>query len=317
MNKKIVLVLVIVILLSLFIVGCQTGTKKEQKTLGIFIGGSDALEFSFTEGQPPAKVLDNLQEPFFIGLNLQNKGEYEIPSNKIISSLSGINQEAFSLSSLHTKLSVPLEGKAKSGDQVIESSPEEIQFDEANYKHDLNADFPTSLRVDVCYEYKTKAVSKVCLKNKAVEKTLEDKCSVLSDSVVTEASSAPVQIKDVKQRSSAAQEIKLTFKIVNVGKGDIYPPVTFSDKCIDVSAEKNKIQVSVTSPSPKVNIKCSQLQDSNKGTTKLALGEKTISCDIPTSDLQETAFEEPVNIVLSYFYKGSIEKQITVLNSEQ
>lgn len=315
MNKKSVLILVI--LLSLFIVGCKTGTKKDQKTLGVFIGGTDALEFSFIETQPPAKVLDNLQEPFFIGLKLQNKGEFEIPPNKIIASLSGINQEAFSLSSLNTKLSIPLEGKVKSGDQIIESSPEEIQFDEANYKHDLNADFPTSLRVDVCYEYKTKSISKVCLKKKAVEKTLEDKCSILSDSVTTETSSAPIQIKDVKQRSAAAQEIKLTFKIVNVGKGDVYPPLTFADKCSDISGEKNKLHVEVTSPSSGVNIKCSQLQDSNKGITKLALSEKTISCDIPTANLQETAFEEPVNIIVSYSYKGSIEKQITVLNSEE
>ena len=316
MNKKGVLILVI--LLSLFIVGCQTGTKKDKTTsLGIFIGGTDSLDFTFIESQPPAKVLDNLQEPFFIGLKLQNKGEYEIPANKIITSLSGINQESFSLSSLNTKLTIPLEGKTKSGDQIIESSPEEIQFDQANYKHDLNANFPTSLRVDVCYEYKTKSISKVCLKKKAVEKVLEDKCSVLSDSVVTETSSAPIQIKDVKQRSSAAQEIKLTFKIINQGKGDVYPPSTFIDKCVDVSGEKGKIHVEVTSPSAKVNIKCSQLQDSNKGITKLALGEKTISCDIPTADLQETAFEEPVSITLSYFYKGSIEKQITVLNSEE
>ncbi len=315
MNKKSVLILVI--LLSLFIVGCTGTQKKDKKTLGIFIGGLDALDFSFIEGQPPAKVLDNLEEPFFIGLKVQNKGEYEIPANKVIASLSGINQESFSLSSLHAKLAIPLEGKVKSGDQIIENSPEEIQFDEANYKHDLNADFPTSLRVDVCYEYKTKSISKVCLKRKAVEKVLEDKCSVLSDSVVTETSSAPVQIKDVKQRSAAAQEIKLTFKIVNQGKGDIYPPQTFSDKCTDVSSEKNRLHVEVSSPSSGVNIKCSQMQDSNKGIIKLALNEKTINCDIPTSNLQETAFEEPVNIVLSYFYKGSIEKQITVLNSEQ
>ena len=315
MNKKGVLILVI--LLSLFIVGCQTGQKKEKQTLGIFIGGTDALDFSFLEGQPPSKVLDNLQEPFFIGLKLQNKGEFEIPPNKVIASLSGINSEAFSLSSLNARLSIPLEGKIKSGDQIIESSPEEIQFDEANYKHDLNADFPTSLRVDVCYEYKTKAITRVCLKKKAVEKILEDKCSVLSDSVATETSSAPLQIKEVKQRSSAAQEVKLTFKIVNQGKGDVYPPTAFSDKCTEITSDKNKLFVEVTSPSAKVNIRCSQMQDSSKGIIKLALNEKTISCSIPTSDLQETAFEEPVSIVLSYFYKGSIEKQITVLNSEQ
>ena len=221
------------------------------------------------------------------------------------------------MSSLNTKLSIPLEGKVKSENQVIESSPEEIQFDQANYKHDLTADFPTSLRVDLCYEYKTKAVSKVCLKKKAVEKVLEDKCSVLSDSVVTETSSAPVKIKDVKQRSSAANEVKLTFKIINQGKGEVYPPASFSDKCLDISNEKNKIHVEVSSPSTKIIIKCSQLQESNKGIVKLALNERVISCDIPTGGLQETAFEEPVNIALTYFYKDKLEKQITILNSEQ
>src|SRR3989344_1440153 len=109
-SKKSVLVLV---LLTILIAGCQ-GTKKEEQSLGIFIGGLDALDFSFIEGQPPSKVLDSLQEPFFIGLKLQNKGEYEIPANKLIASISGINSDSFSLSSLNTKLSIPLEGKTKS-----------------------------------------------------------------------------------------------------------------------------------------------------------------------------------------------------------
>ena len=307
---------VVLLILALLISGCQT-QKKDQKSLGIFIGGKAGLEISFIENQPPPKVLDDNQDHFLITLKLLNKGEYTIPSNKVIASLSGISAEAFSISSLNSKSQVSLEGIFKSGDDVIQSSPEELQFDEASYKFDLNADFPTSLRADVCYQYQTKSVSKTCLKRKAVERNTEDKCSINSDKVETELSGAPIKIKDVKQRSSAANEIKLTFTVVNEGKGEVYSPTTFTDKCIDVSDERNKLLVEVKAPSGKADIRCSQLQDSNKGIIKLALKEKIINCNIPTSNLQEIAFEEPIEIILSYFYKESIEKQITVLNSEQ
>ena len=315
MNKK--SVLIIIILLSLFIFGCQNAQKKDKNSLGIFIGGTDGLEFSFAENKPPIKVLDNNQDPFKITLKLQNKGEFSIPENKVIASLSGINSEAFSLSSLNTKLNINFEGKSKSGDQVIQSSPEELQFDESEYKYDLNADFPTSLRADICYLYQTRAISKVCLKKNVVERNSEDKCIINSDNVLTESSSAPVKIKDVKQRSSGSNEIKLSFTIVNEGKGDIYPPTLFSDKCTEITDEKNRLLLEITTASGKASIKCSALKDSNKGLIKLALKEKIVNCNIPTKNFQEIAFEEPVNIALNYFYKGSIEKQITVVNSEQ
>jgi len=315
MKKKSFIVLILV--LSIFISACQNTGQKDKQSLGIFIGGNEGLDFSFKENQPPIKVLDNNQDPFYISLNLQNKGEFTIPQNKIISSLSGVNAEAFSLSSLNAKLSTSLEGKSKSGEQVIQSSPEELQFDQAIYKYDLNADFPTSLRADICYLYQTRAVAKVCLKSKAVDRDTEDKCLINTDKVTNEVSGAPVKIKDVKQRSSSSSEVKLTFTIANEGKGQVYSPTAFSDKCVDVSSERDQILVEVISASGKANIKCSQLKDSNKGLIKLALKEKIINCNILTSTLQDIAFEEPVNIVLNYFYKGSIEKQITVLNSEQ
>ena len=45
----------------------------------------------------------------------------------------------------------------------------------------------------------------------------------------------------------------------------------------DVSSEKDKVMVEVSSASGKTNIICGQLQDSNKGIVKLALKEKVIS----------------------------------------
>jgi hypothetical protein len=308
--------LALILMLSLFIFGCQQQAKKDSAS-GIFLGGTDAVEFSFVENQPPLQVLDDNQDPFSITINLQNKGEYTVPANKIIASLSGISAEAFSISSLHTALKIPLEGKIKSGDQVIQSSPEELLFDEAIYKHDLNADFPTSLRADICYLYQTRAVSKLCLKKKAVERNTEDKCLVNSNEVSTESSSAPVKIKNVRQRSSGTSQIKLTFTIVNEGKGEVYPPLAFTDKCVEKRLDENRLLLEVSSASGKSRFKCSQLNGASKGEIKLTLKEKIVSCDIPTDSFQEIAFEEPANIILSYFYKGSIEKQITVTDSEQ
>src|SRR3989338_6074572 len=100
-------VLVLILMLSLFIFGCQNATNKDSKSLGIFIGGTDGVDFSFITNEPPSSVLDNNQEPFFITLELQNKGEFTVPANKIIASITGINAEAFSLSSLNSKLTIP------------------------------------------------------------------------------------------------------------------------------------------------------------------------------------------------------------------
>ena len=127
------------LLLSLLgVEGCPD--KKEGTELGAYIGGTSGLDISFVDEEPPLEVLDQ-DDPFFITLLVENMGEYTIPKGKIIGTLSGISKDQFNIRSLHIKSTNDLLGRSKIGDEVVEGGLEDLQFDQAEFKYDLTADF--------------------------------------------------------------------------------------------------------------------------------------------------------------------------------
>jgi major membrane immunogen (membrane-anchored lipoprotein) len=303
-------VLIALLLISLvFIFGCG---KEDKTSGGVFIGGTKGLDISFVEDQPPEEVLDDNQEEFDITLLLENVGEYDIPKGKIISTLQGINKDAFSMVSLSKVSDFDLAGKQKLPDRVLEGDQEELRFDYAKYKYDLDANFNLELRADVCYEYRTKAVSNICLKKEPTKRGTGDLCEIDKDDVGVDNSAAPVHVKLVRQRRSAINEIKFIFDIEKEGSADVYEPGTFNNVCDEQRDKLDKIRVEVTSPA-KLNIKCSKLNDSPKGIVKLISGKKTITCTINTANLQDIAYLERLNIYLDYSYKDSTTRDLVVL----
>ena len=61
MNKNIIFLIVVMFILS----GC-TGDQTTTAGGTAFIGGTDAIEFDFLEGAPPAEVYDKGEFPFEI-----------------------------------------------------------------------------------------------------------------------------------------------------------------------------------------------------------------------------------------------------------
>ena len=169
----------VLLILLLGAEGCPE--KKGTETgLGAYIGGTNGLDISFVDEEPPLEVLDANQDTFYITLLVENMGEYTIPKGKIITTLSGINKDAFGLETLNIKSVNDLLGKSKIGDEVIEGGLDQMQFDPASYKPDLSADFATQLRADVCYNYKTNSLIKLCLKKNPIQRKQEDVCVVTS-----------------------------------------------------------------------------------------------------------------------------------------
>jgi hypothetical protein len=303
-----------VMILSLSgIEGCPA--SEEKTTTGAYIGGTDGLGISFVSEEPPMSVLDNNQDPFFITLLIQNNGEYTVPAGKIIASLSGINKDAFGLDSLNVKSVNDLFGKNKIGEEIIEGSLDQLQFDQANYKYDLSADFSTQLRADICYAYETNSLVKLCLKKNPIQRKQEDVCSVLNENVAAENSGAPLQIKDVRSRGGS-DSVTFTFIVENKGTGEVYEPGTFFDNCIKNDMKKDYVILKIKDEGGKLDIKCGILGNNNEGTIKLINNMRTVSCTVKTSGLQESAFEEPFEIILDYFYKESISTNLLVVNSE-
>lgn len=303
----------LVLLVSLSgIEGCP---QKEGETgLGAYIGGTNGLDINFIPDEPPLEVLES-DDIFYITLFVENTGEYTIPNGRIIASLSGINKDRFDIKSLNVKSLNEVFGRSKVGDEIIEGGVEELQFDQAEHKFDLPADFSTQIRVDVCYKYQTNALAKLCLKEFPIQRGQEDLCSVTNTNVDVENSGAPLQVRDVKSRASSDKVI-FTFIIENQGTGDVYDPEAFSSECLGKSDEKNKVRVIVRSKSEDLNVQCGLFDNTNSGVVRLIGGTKTISCSVRTSGLQNIAFEEPFEIVLDYFYRDSVGKSLTVLNTE-
>ncbi len=311
MRKELVF-LVTILSLFLVIVGCTSDTGVTKP--GAFVGGTSGLDLSFISEEPPDRILDDNQDLFYVTVALENKGEFDIPANKMISSLSGIDKDSFQISSMDVKLNRDLPGVSQSRSKVIMGGEDEIEFGSSKYKYDLNADFTTTLRADVCYLYQTDAVASVCLKkNAAAQRDKEDVCAINNANVDVEVSGAPLQITSVDQRPSGSDAVRLTFEITKkTSTGEVYAPDTFVNNCRDKEEKKNIIEVEVSSAKASIPINCGTLGSSNKGNTKLADNSKTINCVIKTSGLQESAFKTPINIKIKYFYKDAISKTLVV-----
>ncbi|MFH1592102.1 MAG: hypothetical protein ABIB47_01910 [Candidatus Woesearchaeota archaeon] len=313
MDKR--LLLGFLVILTIFAYGCTTGDDDLAK--GPFVGGTNGLDFGFVADEPPNEVFAN-DEEFDIAIFVENVGEFDIPERKVIATLGGLDTRDLGLSGPNKVLEVGLNGKTKSDSEVFSGDEDEIIYEGALYetKYDLVADFSTKVRADICYLYQTKSTTKACLKKKASQRDASDFCLVNNDNVKVENSGAPVQIRDVRTRSSGTSQVTLTFIVENVGSGKVYPPNTFTNECVRKDSDEDRLDVEVRSASGRHTITCSAL-GGNEGEVRLSNdGKKQIRCSISTGNAPDTPVEEAINILVDYFYRGAISTPITIKSSE-
>ncbi len=303
-------------LLVLVLAGCQgTGTTKPTND-SPFIGGTQGIDVAFEENSPPQRVLDSGQESFFITLLLRNGGEFTVPKNGLIASLSGIPQKSFSLKSLNVVNAFELAGATKDADLVHTGAEELLEFGEAKYTIDIPASFTTQLRTDICYTYQTKAVANLCLKNNVVaRKNINDVCDVNVPTVTIHNSAGPLQAADLRQTPIGANRLKLSFKIRNVGTGAVYEPAAFTSVCAGQDTLKDMVKVTLTSPEQAFSVQCNQLNNQNSGVVKLVNKEKDITCTIDTTNLQDVTFQNLLLFQMDYMYRTAVVTQLTVDNA--
>lgn len=308
--------ILIPIVIVFLITGCEGGTDQTPRKLTDYVGGLDGLSIQFEEEAPPLEVFDNSEAAFPIAIQIKNEGEYTVKSGGIVASLSGINQNDFSLASLHKKSNFDFDRKYSDR----EGATNTLEFGDAKYKIDLSSDLTTKIVADVCYDYRTVGAAAICLKKDTRQYKAADACLINNDQIVFENSGAPIQITEIRESSSGANRIKLDFTIENKKDGGFYKLGTFKDKCIPSSDEARKAEnyvfVEVNDPAKRLNFKCSALGDDNKGETKLFDNKKQVSCTLDTNSLQDTAFEQLIDITVDYAYRGAISQDITIKNAE-
>ncbi len=306
------LLIVLMIVAVIIVAGCTGGDKTT--TGKSYVGGSNGLSVEYEKDNPPDKVFDANSEDFFINVKLKNLGEYDVEKNEIKVTLSGIDKTQFQISDLTKVNTNSLLGMRKEGSSVINGMEDIISY-KANYKTDLGQDFFPTITANICYRYQTKSLTNICLRRTVIKKETVGECLIDAAKSI-ENSGAPVQVKSVSERKAGKNLVAITFEIQNVGKGKVYKRGTFNTgNCGEIVANEGFVNVEVK-PTTNIAFKCSNFNDKSSGEVKLnSEGKAMITCEASTLALQESSFEDPLNINLDFVYKEIISKQITVQNA--
>lgn len=297
----------------LFLTACE---QKAATPATGFIGGKDGLILSFLTEDPPSKVYDDSTNPFRISLLLENKGEYDIQPNEVLATIDGIDYDSFSIANPTQKNPGTIERVKKdtTGKLILGGKSVDISFD-ANYKSKVPASQPFSIGMNVCYTYKTDAITKACLRRDVTSRALAtDRCKIEEQKPVS-SSGAPVQITSITQRPSGKNQLLFVVNVNNVGKGEVYEPSFISKpSCLSdpLSALQNKVRVKVYFADNKPAVKCAKFGNGNEGTLTLVQGSQRVECLADTSGLQATTYEKAISVQLDYVYKDYLSKSLIV-----
>lgn len=305
--------LIIVLMLALLLLACKPGSKKTVQMEAPFIGGTQGLAIDFQDLRK--EVFDGGSDPFEVLVKLDNKGEELVQKENVHVKLSGINPSEFGKSEADLTLNAPddvtdmrqdPQGGTLPSQQVI------VEFTGLNHKGVISgasAQFP--LRADVCYLYRTKTASELCVRDNLLTPRTGGICEINADKQVFN-SGAPVQVANFKEATRAKDKIGFTFEIKNVGTGNVFQRNSVCDR----TDRKNTDKVYVIVKTGLDSLQCTGLETSVKGAegfVTLYGGSKIVSCSQTISSLYD--YEQLVNIETIYDYEQTVQSTITVKSS--
>jgi hypothetical protein len=305
---------ILIICVLFFVFGCEAENGEERVSVGkAFIGGNRGLDLSFTSGAPPDEVFD-VNFPFSINVKLENIGEWDIDNTEDITlSIIGIDPQDFGkTTSFLTKNSVvPMTGaKLDPQGNMIQGTISNLDFPELQYASTVAGKVEFVIRASACYEYGTKANTKVCILEDLLgvtRKSISEAVCNPNEAKAYENSGAPVQINNVKQTVMGTDRISLSFDIEHVGTGNVFRKGT---ECSTAIADKDRVYVKVDTG--EAGLQCSGIEGgAAEGYTQLFSGKRAIICNQQLATARGD-FEKPITIELDYGYRQHIDKQLTV-----
>ncbi len=304
-----------------------------------FIGGTNGLLISFVREAPPDSITDDGKFPFGIALQMENGGEADLVFGGGYAEIVGINPIDFGLPS-QAYLRSPLikEGKLAGAKKnfdgtVIPGMQNVVQFpfDPAKeismlkYLPNLYGNTNLNIRANVCYDYKTKSTTKICVKPNLLAVEEKPPLCLVNEPKNPQNSGAPLHITGMTEAPVGEDKIQLTFTISHVGD----PTDSFfavGTECDDTITNPQKYVafVNVTSDVNGAHADCSGLEDPVEGPVLGPNGERsggfvrmyrgqprTVTCTVDLSNVEST-FEELFEVELLYRYMQSIERPMLI-----
>lgn len=292
----------IIALISIFLVGCTGGGSEGISKTDPFIGGTTGIAINFAEGSPPAEVFDAGNYPFDIVVTLENKGEYTVPKEDVLVTISGILPSQFDVteSQLSTNPEEDLESTRKDSEgDVIKGPPVYVTFDGLNHKDKLEGNQQFPIRADVCYTYENQAVSHICVLKDNIDPEKDAVCKV-NEAKNTWNSGGPVQVTNFKEDPRSKNKVGFSFKVTHSGTGLIYRHESTCSE--EVKTDEDKVWVEVESEADGT-LRCSGLSGGSDttGYVRLYGGDILVMCTLEVNT--NAAYQTPVDIKLRYDYK--------------
>jgi len=303
---------VFAVVLLIFLIGC----KKDGETVELaapFIGGTTGVVTNFIELR--AEVFDGGRDPFDVIVKLENTGEAFIPKESVRVKLSGINPAEFGKLEedlIQSPLDDLIETRKDSQGNILPSPPVFVEFVGLNHFSPIAGALTTfPLRADVCYLYKTEAVSKLCIRANILTPEAGGICEINEGKPVFN-SGAPVQIANVRESTRARDKIGFSFEVVNVGTGEVFERETACDRSTRAKADRVFVIVKTNMP----GISCTGLSTTGtraEGYVTLFSNTKIITCSQTVTS--RTDFEQLLSIEAIYDYEEFQQTTLTVKSS--
>jgi hypothetical protein len=280
-----------------------------------FLGGTQGLSIVFETNAPPTEVFDGGGYPFDVAVKLQNRGEYTVAVNKAKVTISGIKASEFDKTDAFMSRSAPEQLLARSVDtagKILEPSPLFMEFKDFNHKAAITGSILSyPIKAEVCYNYATIAVSKLCVRRNLINPGIGGICTIDGEKPLA-VSGAPVQVSSMREFQRSQSSIGFTFVIKHAGTGSVFE---LDSLCPADRAKEDSVKVKVETGME--GLSCQRLNPESPGVVSGAVklyGEETpITCTQTVSSPAD--FEMPIKMTISYDYRDEVQTTVSVKHS--
>ena len=343
----------LVLLLAASISGCDKIGKKE-KDASEFVRGPDGLVMSFIANAPQDKyVISDVDEPISIAIDVWNKGthprNYDDPEDKEAAFFKVLGR--ISISGFDNGI-IEMERDYKDFDESNVYLPPASPLNPrgglytAEFNGNIKANnvivdkYEPTILVTACYPYSTIATPAVCIDPQPFETRQEKVCTIGSQTLKPQG--APIAITKIDQEASRGK-IRFKITIENVGKGDVIwendetKMGSLIDKCspaggtaIGILDRKDfdKVQldevkigdVNLLDPNNDGKFddnNCTPFAEGTSNIIRLFDGSGFVVCTLDGLEKgPESAYTTPISIKVSYAYRSTISKPISIRKLE-
>lgn len=307
-------------ILVLFIYGCGTGQKGEEGNVN-YVQGTQGLDISFMNGMPPQYIYSG--DVLTIGLNIENKGTYDLPAGAGSIYLGGYDKSiignlvvtAGPSTVINNGGEINIQGNNPDGSlfgrDLYNDNGDQVYYEFQSSPID---NIPTpiydfKLLAYLFYRYETDATANVCLDPKPHRTNVDKPCITAPISLGSQG--APVAVTSVDITPSGAGKARMIINIQNVGNGDIVDLDAFSNGKgptellpSDLNLVEFEIHGSNTEPQCTFNYGNKVRLDQS--------GHGRVVCTVFIDKSAVTSYMSSFNIVLKYAYRTSVRKNVEI-----